>query len=171
MISATIRINPNKNVLKNLSDKKRWNEFIQILLENMGNEGIREIKMRAATAFKNPKGGYIAGVQKEVSRGRLRIWTAVPYAKLYEYGAPERPMTWLIKPYPISFTLQDGTKITRYVRKENIGKPSNTAKSGKSWTYPEVEAKLIFTKSFEAVIKLAQEKLKTDFVIKIAGAE
>jgi len=169
MIAVKITIEPSKNVLKKLSDKNRWKEFVQILLENMGNEGIREIRMRAQGAFKNPSGKYIASVQKEINNGVLRVWASVPYAKLLEYGAPERPMTWLIKPYPISFTLKNGTKITRYVKKENIGNPANN-KSGKSWTYPEVEGKLIFTKSFEEVVRIAQNKLKTDFVIKMVGA-
>ena len=111
MIAATFKISPNKNVLKKLTDKKRWDEFVDLLLQNIGNEAIREIRTRASGAFANSKGGYLASVKKEVNDGVLRVWAEVPYARLIEYGAPERPMTWLIKPYPISFKLKNGTKI------------------------------------------------------------
>jgi len=171
MIGVKLNINKGAKIFKNLTSEEKWNKFLRQFLENFKNEFLKNIKMRASTAFENSTGGYIAAIKGNmIGNKKLVIESDHPAVMAIEYGFPEeRPMTWLIKPYAISFDIKEGKKtktITRRVREQDIGNPANN-KSGKSWTYPVMEGKHLFEKSFEDSMRPIGRKFRDDIIVKI----
>lgn len=114
-------------------------------------ELLKNLMLEAAQAkFKNDSGAYVQSIKVERKRGYLHIYSTHPAAMAIEYGfKEERPMKWLVTGNAIAFKLENGKTIVRKVTDEMIGRPSEFSQSGKSWTYPKMDGKFIFTKALK----------------------
>jgi len=150
-----IKLEMKDSAIAKLRDRSKMSEVIDKAFQLISNDLNRNLQLEAAQAnFKNTSGAYVRSIHTERKRGYLKIYSDHPAAMAIEYGFKEdRPMTWLVDANTptgaIAFKTEDGKTIIAKVTPEMIGKPSDTAKSGKSWTYPKMEGKFIFTKALK----------------------
>src|SRR5665213_1683996 len=104
-----IKISVQNDFIKKLADKQQWVKFQNRLLQNVGNEGLRFIKLYAENTFKHQTGNYIAKTKKRIEGSKLIIETLTPYANRLEKGNKEEPMLWLVGKGPIPIKWKNGS--------------------------------------------------------------
>jgi len=151
MMGFKVSLQMKKSAIAKLVVGTTLTEVTEKALDLIRQDLMRNLQLEAAQAdFKQTSGKYVQSIKVERRRGYLRIYSIHPAASAIEYGfKEERPMTWLVTGNAIAFKTEDGKTIIRHVTAEMIGRPSDHSKSGKSWTYPIMEGKFIFTRALK----------------------